>query len=265
MLWTTPADDHYDERRALFNAMIDGRPRVIATCESPDDVKSALHRATAEHLSVAVRSGGHSVAGMSTVDDGLVVDVRGMTQISIDPDRRTAKVGGGATWGQFDAAAQEHGLATTGGRVSTTGVAGFTLGGGSGWIERTYGLACDNLIGVDLVTADGREVRADESTNPDLFWALHGGGGNFGVATSFEFRLHPVGPILMAGLMAWPIAAAPDVGRAYLDWVAGAPDWSCSPARPRSSSRRTCRDRSWSGWRCAGAGTTRWRTRSSPR
>jgi len=224
MQWTTPDDDLYDERRALFNAMIDDRPRLIATCESPDDVKSALHRASAERLSVAVRAGGHSVAGMSTVEDGLVIDVRGMKGVSIDPERRTARVGGGVTWGEFDAAAQEHGLATTGGRVSTTGVAEFTLGGGSGWIERKYGLACDNLIGVDLVTADGRDVRADESTNPELFWALHGGGGNFGVATAFEFRLHPVGPILMAGLMAWPLTAAPEVGRAYLDWAAAAPE-----------------------------------------
>ena len=224
MWWTTPGDEQYDERRALFNGMIDAKPRLIATCDAPSDVMSALARASSEGLEVAVRSGGHSVAGMSTVDDGLVVDVRGMKRIEIDPERRTARVGAGVTWGEFDAAAQQHGLATTGGRVSTTGVAGFTLGGGSGWLERAYGLACDNLIGVDLVTADGREVRADESTNTDLFWALHGGGGNFGVATSLEFRLHPVGPILMAGLMAWPLDAAPDVGRAFLDWAGNAPD-----------------------------------------
>ena len=208
MRWTTPTDDQYDERRALFNGMIDGRPRLIATCESPADVVAALSRATSDDLEIAVRSGGHAVAGTSTVDDGLVIDVRGMKGIDIDPDRRTARVGAGVTWGEFDAAAQLHGLATTGGRVSTTGVAGFTLGGGSGWLERKHGLTCDNLIGVDLVTADGREVRADESTNPDLFWALHGGGGNFGVATSFDFRLHAVGPVLMAGLMAWPFEAA---------------------------------------------------------
>jgi FAD/FMN-containing dehydrogenase len=224
MRWTTPTDDHYDERRALFNGMIDGRPRLIATCDSPADVVAALSRAASDDLEIAVRSGGHSVAGTSTVDDGIVIDVRGMKAVEIDPGRRTAKVGAGVTWGEFDATAQQHGLATTGGRVSTTGVAGFTLGGGSGWIERKYGLACDNLIGVDLVTADGREVRADESTNPDLFWALHGGGGNFGVATSFEFRLHSVGPILMAGLMAWPFEAAADVGRAFLGWADGAPE-----------------------------------------
>ena len=224
MRWTASHDDQYDERRALFNGMIDGRPRLIATCDSAADVVAALSRAAADGLEIAVRAGGHSVAGMSTVDDGLVIDVRGMKQIDIDPQRRPAKVGAGVTWGEFDAAAQQHGLATTGGRVSTTGVAGFTLGGGSGWIERKHGLACDNLIGVDLVTADGREVRADESTNPDLFWALHGGGGNFGVATSLEFKLHAVGPILMAGLMAWPFEAAADVGRAYLEWAAGAPD-----------------------------------------
>ena len=199
-------------------------PSLIATCESPADVVAALSRATSDDLEIAVRSGGHAVAGTSTVDDGLVIDVRGMKGIDIDPDRRTARVGAGVTWGEFDAAAQVHGLATTGGRVSTTGVAGFTLGGGSGWLERKHGLACDNLIGVDLVTADGREVRADESTNPDLFWALHGGGGNFGVATSFDFRLHAVGPILMSGLMAWPFEAAADVGRAYLGWATDAPE-----------------------------------------
>ncbi len=224
MRWTLSTDEQYDERRALFNGMIDGRPRLIASCATPSDVASALARARAESLEIAVRSGGHSVAGMSTVDDGLVVDVREMKWIEIDSARRTAKVGAGVTWGEFDAAAQEHGLATTGGRVSTTGVAGFTLGGGSGWLERRYGLACDNLIGVDLVTADGREVRADASTNPDLFWALHGGGGNFGVATGFEFTMHPVGPILMAGLMAWPLEAGAEVGGAYLDWAGEAPD-----------------------------------------
>jgi FAD/FMN-containing dehydrogenase len=147
-----------------------------------------------------------------------------MKGIHIDPDARRARVGAGATWSEFDRAAQEHGLATTGGRASTTGVAGFTLGGGSGWLERSFGLACDNLLSVDLVTADGREVTASEAVNPDLFWALHGGGGNFGVATSFEFRLHPVGPTVLAGLMLWPGDAATDVGRVYRDLGYDGPD-----------------------------------------
>ncbi len=224
MDWTSPGDSNYDERRALFNGMIDSRPRLIASCTTPSDVIGALAQARAEGLEVAVRSGGHSVAGASTVEDGLVVDVRPMKQIEIDAGRRTAKVGAGVTWGEFDAAAQQFGLATTGGRVSTTGVAGFTLGGGSGWLERHYGLACDNLIAVDLVTADGHEVRADAKSNPELFWGLHGGGGNFGVATSFEFHLHQVGPILMAGLMAWPLEQGAAVGHAFLDWAESAPD-----------------------------------------
>ena len=194
MEWITPEDATYDERRALFNAMIDKRPRVIAACTTAADVRAALERARADGLPVAVRSGGHAVAGQSTNDDGLVIDVRPMKGIEIDPAARRARVGGGCTWGEFDAAAQVHGLATTGGRVSTTGVAGLTLGGGSGWLERQHGLACDNLLAVELVTADGREVRADETQNQELLWASKGGGGNFGVVTALEFRLHPVGP-----------------------------------------------------------------------
>lgn len=224
MFWTEPGDPEYDERRALFNAMIDKRPRLIAGCETPSDVVDALDRARRDGLQVAVRAGGHSVAGMSTNDDGLVVDVRPMKQIEIDPVARRARVGAGVTWGELDPATQAHGLATTGGRVSTTGVAGFTLGGGSGWLERSHGLACDNLAAVELVTADGREVRADAEHQPELFWALHGGGGNFGVATVLEFELHPVGPDVQAGLMAWPLDAGADIARAYRQWAEAAPD-----------------------------------------
>jgi FAD/FMN-containing dehydrogenase len=224
MFWTKPGDEDYDERRALFNAMIDKRPRLIAGCETPSDVRAALERARADDLEVAVRAGGHSVAGMSTNDDGLVVDVRPMKQIEIDPATRRARVGAGVTWGELDRATQEYGLATTGGRVSSTGVAGFTLGGGSGWLDRSYGLACDSLVAVDLVTADGREIRSDANHHPDLFWALHGGGGNLGVATSFEFELHPVGPVVEAGLMAWRASDAYDLSRAFRDWVQQAPD-----------------------------------------
>lgn len=215
MFWTKPEDEDYDERRALFNVMIDKRPRLIAACETPSDVRSALDRARTDDLEVAVRAGGHSVAGMSTNDDGLVIDVRPMKAIEVDPGRRIVRAGAGVTWAEFDRATQVHGLATTGGRVSTTGVAGLTLGGGSGWLERSYGLACDNLSAVELVTADGQEVRADADHHPDLFWALHGGGGNFGVVTTLEFHLHPVGPIVQAGLLAWPAAGAGGVVRAF--------------------------------------------------
>ena len=206
-------DSRYDEARTVFNAMVDKRPAVIARCASPTDVVEALALASREGWEVAVRAGGHSVAGVSVNDGGLVVDVRPMNRIEVEPDGRQVRVGAGVTWGEFDRATQEHGLATTGGRVSTTGVAGLTLGGGSGWLERRYGLTCDNLISVDLVTADGRQVTASEDDNPDLFWALHGGGGNFGVATSFVFRLHPVGPLVTAGLLLWAGDAASEVAR----------------------------------------------------
>lgn len=217
-------DEGYDEARALFNAMIDRRPAVIARCATPADVADALGLAREHGYDVAVRAGGHSVAGMSTNDGGLVVDVRPMKDISIDAGARTVRVGAGVTWGEFDRATQEHGLMTPGGRVSTTGVAGLTLGGGSGWFERRYGLTCDNLVSVDLVTADGRQVTASDTEHPDLFWALHGGGGNFGVATTFAFALHPVGPTVLAGLLVWPGDAGRDVARAYRDFALGAPD-----------------------------------------
>jgi FAD/FMN-containing dehydrogenase len=218
--------DHarYDEERAIFNAMIDRRPAIIAKCTSVTDVQDALALARDKDLQVAVRAGGHSVAGFCLNDGGVVIDVRGMNGVEVDPERRTARVGAGATWGEFDRATQEHGLATTGGRVSTTGVAGLTLGGGSGWLERRYGLACDNLVSVDLVTVDGRTVTASEDENAELFWALHGGGGNFGIATAFEFALHPVGPEVLAGLLLWPGDAGYEVGRAYRDMAFDAPD-----------------------------------------
>jgi FAD/FMN-containing dehydrogenase len=225
MRWTHPEDPDYNERRALFNAMIDKRPRLIASCETAADVREALDRARRDRLDVAVRAGGHSVAGMSTVEDGLVIDVRPMKQIEVDPATRRVRAGAGVTWGELDAAAQEHGLATTGGRVSTTGVAGFTLGGGSGWLDRKHGLACDNLRAVDMVLADGREVHVDAEHHPELFWALRGGGGNFGVATAFELALHPLGPIVQAGFFVWPTrTVGRELGRAYRDWAADAPD-----------------------------------------
>jgi FAD/FMN-containing dehydrogenase len=219
-----PDDPRYDEARSVFNAMIDKRPAVIASCATPSDVIEALELAGREQYDVAVRAGGHSVAGVSLNDGGIVIDVRPMKTVEVDAGGRAVRVGAGVTWGEFDRATQEHGLATTGGRVSTTGVAGLTLGGGSGWLERLHGLTCDNLLSVDLVTADGREVTASEDEHPDLFWALHGGGGNFGVATSFTFRLHPVGPEVTAGLLIWPGDAAGDVARRYRDIAFTAPD-----------------------------------------
>jgi FAD/FMN-containing dehydrogenase len=219
----TPDDVGYDDARTVFNSMIDKRPAHIAQCADAEDVVSALAFARRQGLPISVRSGGHSVAGNSIVEDGLVVDMRNVKAVSVDPDARTATVGGGATWSDFDRAAEPHGLATTGGRVSTTGVAGLTLGGGSGWFERKFGLACDNLISVDLVTADGRQVRASEDENSELFWALHGGGGNFGIATSFEFRLHPL-PVATLSLLLFPADRGPEVIRSYRDFAEAAPD-----------------------------------------
>jgi FAD/FMN-containing dehydrogenase len=204
--------------------MIDGHPAAIAQCLDAADVRAAVAFGRESGLPTAIRAGGHSVAGMSTVEDGLVIDVRAMNAVHVDPAARTARCGAGATWADFDAATQAHGLATTGGRVSTTGVAGLTLGGGSGWLERKHGLACDNLRAVELVTADGDAVRASRDEHPDLFWALHGGGGNFGVATAFEFELHPLGPIVMAGLMLWPGDRGRDVAEAMRAVMETAPD-----------------------------------------
>jgi FAD/FMN-containing dehydrogenase len=218
-----PGSADYDEARTLFNSMIDKRPAMIAQCASPEDVAAALRYGREHGLKIAVRAGGHSVAGMSLCDDGLVIDVRPMNQVEVDPQRRIARVGGGCTWSQVDRATQQHGLATTGGRVSSTGVAGLTLGGGSGWLERQYGLACDNLISVELVTADGSQVTASADEHPDLFWALHGGGGNFGVATALTFQLHPVGPEVLAGLLLYPAERGHDLLRLTREFVPDAP------------------------------------------
>jgi FAD/FMN-containing dehydrogenase len=219
----TPGDPGYDETRAVFNGMIDRRPAAIALCEDADDVAAAVRFGRDHGLEIAVRGGGHSVAGKATTDGGIVVDLRRMHAVSVDPGARSARVGGGATMSDLDRATAPYGLATTGGRVSTTGVGGFTLGGGSGWLDRRFGPACDNLLAVDLVTADGSTVRASERTNPELFWALHGGGGNFGVATSLTLRLHPL-PALTAALLLWRPEAGEDVTRAYRDFIEAAPD-----------------------------------------
>jgi FAD/FMN-containing dehydrogenase len=219
-----PGDPAYEDACTLFNAMVRKRPRLVAHCAAPDDVAAALRYARDEGLEVAVRGGGHSVTGMSLAEGGLVIDARPMNEIAIDQERRTARVGGGATWAQFDRAAQPYGLATTGGRVSTTGVAGLTLGGGSGWLERKHGLACDNLLAVELVTADGELVRASADQHPDLFWALRGGGANFGVVTALEFRMHPVGSELMAGLVLYHADRGREVLQLFRDLMRHGPE-----------------------------------------
>jgi FAD/FMN-containing dehydrogenase len=220
----TPLDgQRYDDARAVFNAMYDRRPAVLARTETANDVVAALRFAQANDLRVAVRGGGHSVAGYSTVDGGVVVDLGPMRRIEVDPARRRARVQPGVTWGELDRATQAHGLATTGGRMTTTGVSGFTLGSGSGWLERLHGLACDNLVSAEVVLADGRVVRASDTQNRDLFWGLKGGGGNFGVVTELELRLHPVGPLVTGGLVLHPLERAPEVCRFFRDFMRDAP------------------------------------------
>lgn len=224
MKWIRPDNPDYDPARKVFNAMIDRRPAAIAQCSNDADVAEALRYGRENSLAIAVRAGGHSVAGMSTNDGGLVIDVRPMKSIDVDPESGIVTAGAGLTWGEFDHATQEHALAVTGGRASTTGIAGFTLGGGSGWLERSYGFACDSLVSVNLVTADGERVTASARENPELFWALHGGGGNFGVATSFTFQAHRLGPVVHAGMWLWPGEAATDITRAFRDLALAGPD-----------------------------------------
>lgn len=219
----TAEDLDYDEARSIFNSMIDRRPRLIVQCESGTDVASAIRVGRNAGLEIAVRGGGHGVAGRSLVDDGMVIDLKHMNQVSVDPGRKIARVGGGATIGHLDRATEPFRLATTGGRVSTTGVGGFVLGGGGGWLDRKFGLACDNLLQVELVTADGEAIVASDSENPDLFWALHGGGGNFGVATAFTLRLHDLA-VMSAALLLWDPESGPEVARAYRDFLEAAPD-----------------------------------------
>lgn len=219
-----PGDAQYDDACTLFNSMIERRPRYVAGCAAPDDVIAALAFARGQGLEVAVRGGGHSVTGASLCDDGLVLDLRAMSDVDVDPVRRVARVGAGATWSRLDRATQAHGLATTGGRVSSTGVAGLTLGGGSGWLERKHGLACDNLLAAELVTAEGELVRASAAEHPDLFWALCGGGGNYGVVTSLEFRLHPVGPEVLGGLVLHPAERGRELLTLFRDVMNDAPE-----------------------------------------
>jgi hypothetical protein len=220
----TPDHTEYETARRVWNGMIDRRPAAIAQCTSVDDVAMAIGFAAAEQMPVAVRGGAHNIAGNATCDEGLVIDLAGLKQVEVDREARRAWAGGGVNWGEFDAATQAHGLATTGGLMPSTGIAGFTLGGGLGHLMRSCGLACDNLVSAEVVTADGSRLRADAAQNPDLFWALRGGGGNFGVVTEFEFELHDVGPLLLAGPIAHPLTDARDALRFYREFCAEAPD-----------------------------------------
>jgi FAD/FMN-containing dehydrogenase len=219
-----PGDPGYDSSRAVFNAVIDRRPALIARCSTTSDVVAAVEFGRATSLPVAVRSGGHSVAGHSACDGGLVIDLRGLKTIEVDPVAKTARAGGGVLWGELDAATQAHGLHTPGGRITTTGIGGFTTGGGYGWTSSKHGLACDNLVAAEVVLADGTVVTASERENADLFWAIRGGGGNFGIVTEFEFRLHELGPTVLAGLALWPLERAPEVMRGWRDFADSALD-----------------------------------------
>ncbi len=219
-----PGDEAYDAERAVFNAMIDRHPALIARCTGVADVIAAVNFAREEGLVVAVRGGGHSVPGYAVCEGGIVIDLSPMKGIWVDPEARTARAQAGVTWGEFDRETQQFGLATTGGRVTHTGIAGLTLGSGSGWLERKYGLTCDNLLSADVVTASGEFLRTSEDENEDLFWGLRGGGGNFGVVTSFEYRLHSVGPVVLGGMLLHPFSRTKELLSFWRDYMEEAPD-----------------------------------------
>jgi FAD/FMN-containing dehydrogenase len=220
----TPDHADYDAARAVWNGAVDRRPLLIARCSGTPDVAAAVRFARDHDLEIAVRGGSHNVAGTAVCDGGIVIDLSAMRAVCVDAVGRTASVQGGALWGDVDHETQAHGLATTGGIVGHTGVAGLTLGGGLGFLMRKHGLAVDNLLGAEVVTAEGRIIRASADEHPDLFWALRGGGGNFGVVSSFQFALHPVGPTVMAGPVFWSADDTADVLRFYRDFAAEAPD-----------------------------------------
>jgi FAD/FMN-containing dehydrogenase len=217
-----PEDGAYEEAREVYNAMIDRRPALIARCADSDDVAAAVRFAAAHDLLLAVRGGGHNGAGLGTCDDGVVIDLSPMKSIAVDPETRTVRVAGGCTWGEVDAATNQHGLATPSGIISTTGVGGLTLGGGIGHLSRKCGLTIDNLLEAEMVLASGEQVTASADEHPDLFWAIRGGGGNFGIVTSFKFRLHEVDTVI-AGPTFWPVDAGADVLSVYRDFITSAP------------------------------------------
>ena len=219
-----PAEAGYDAARRIDNAMIDRRPALIARCAGVSDVMTAVELGRSRGLVVSVRAGGHNVAGNAVCDGGVMIDLSPMKGVRVDPAAKTVRAEPGVTWGDFDRETQRFGLATTGGVISNTGIAGLTLGGGVGWLNGCFGLACDNLIAADVLTADGRLVHASERENEDLFWGLRGGGGNFGIVTSFEYRLHPLGPMVLAGPVFHPASRARDVLRLFRDLTASAPD-----------------------------------------
>jgi len=219
-----PGDEGYDEARSVWNGEIDRHPAVIARCTDAGQVAAAIRFARDEGLEISVRGGGHNYAGRAVTEGGVMIDLSQMNAVTVDPNAKKARAGGGATWADFDAATQAHGLASTGGVISHTGVGGLTLGGGMGWLTRKAGLSCDNLVGVEIVTADGQVLHASETQNTDLFWAVRGGGGNFGVVTTFEFALHEVGPLVNLALLFWPAAQAAAALRIIRDTIAKLPD-----------------------------------------
>jgi FAD/FMN-containing dehydrogenase len=220
---TRQSDPDYDEVRALYNAMIDKRPALIARCADVDDVVSAVNFGREQGLDIAIRCGGHNGPGLGSVDNGLVIDLRGLNSVGVDPDAQIATVGGGCLFGEIDAATHEHGMATPGGIISTTGAGGLILGGGIGHLSRKCGLSIDNVLGAEVVLADGSVVTADESTNDDLYWAIRGGGGNFGVVTSLKLRLHPISTVV-AGPMFWPIDRTREILSWYREFILNAPE-----------------------------------------
>ena len=219
-----PGDAAYDAARSVWNGMIDRHPALVVRCAGVADVIAAIRFARSQALPVAVRGGGHNVAGFGTCDDGIVIDLGPMKGVRVDPAARTARAQAGLTWGEFDHETQAFGLATTGGLVSETGVAGFTVGGGIGWLMRKHGMTIDNLLSADVVTADGEQVIASRAKNSDLFWGLRGGGGNFGIVTSFQYQLHPVGPLVFGGALFHTADRAADFLRFYGEWTATLPD-----------------------------------------
>src|SRR3954471_11607164 len=219
-----PGDIGYEEARKVHNGLVDKRPALIACCRGTADVVDAVKFARKHSLEVAVRGGGHNVAGRATIDGGLMIDLTPMKGIYVDPKRRLVRAQGGATWADFNRETQLHGLAVTGGVVSTTGISGLTLGGGLGWLMSKYGLALDNLVSAELVTADGEVLHTSAEQHSDLFWGVRGGGGNFGVATALEYRLYPVGPTVTGGLIAFPFEQARDMLRFFRDRTASLPD-----------------------------------------